>query len=141
MALLQGVPLRHIATQNGTSTGALQRHKKHVSQKLLKAKKTTDLESGDTLLEQMTKINENANTLLDTAMDSTGENGESNPGIAIMAMREIRGQLALQLDIFKVMYDLKGVKEFQEEVINILDELDPKIKVKFIGKLKEKRGY
>ena len=102
-AILDGKPLRHIVAQFGTSTGTIQRHKKHFSQQLLKAKNAEDIESGDSLLDQMQKINENANRLLDTAMEPGGENGESNPGVAIMAMREIRGQLALQLDIFKAL--------------------------------------
>ena len=140
-AILEGVPIRRIVAQFGASQGTIQRHKKHVSQQLLKAKNAEDLASGDTLLEQMKKINENANKLLDTAMGSTEKGKNTNPGVAIMAMREIRGQLALQLDIFKVMYDMKGMKEFQEEVISILDELGPKVKDKFLKKLKEKRGY
>ncbi len=138
-AILQGLPVRHIVAQFGTSSGTVQRHKKHISQQLLKAKKAADIEAGDSLLEQMQKINLNANRLLDTAMETTEEQS-SNPNIALLAMKEIRGQLALQLDIFKIMYDMESVKSFQEEVINILSEVDPKAKERFIKRLREKRG-
>lgn len=137
--LIDGIPYRYIAEQYDTSIGTLERHKKHLSKQLLKAQGLEDAEYSDSLLEQMRKINENANILLDTAMTSNEEQG-SNPNIAIMAMKEIRGQLALQLDIFKIMYDLRSVKDFQQEIINLLGELDPKIKEQFIKRIKEIRG-
>ncbi len=107
-ARLQGVPIRRIVAQFGTSQGTVQRHKKHVSQKLVEAKNDIDIQSTEHYLEQMQKINESANRLLDTAMKPGFEIGESNPGVAIMAMREIRGQLALQLDIFKALKEAEN---------------------------------
>ncbi|MBN2325382.1 MAG: helix-turn-helix domain-containing protein [Spirochaetes bacterium] len=136
--LLHAESLRDIASRYGTSTSTLQRHKKHISGHLLRAKGDTELEYSDSLLDQLKKINENANKLLDTAMNAASEG--SNANIALLAMKEIRGQLGLQLEIFKIMYDMKAVREFQEGVVRILGELDPEARDEFVRRIKEKRG-
>jgi len=137
--LLHAKSMRQIAVRFGTSISTLQRHKKHISGHLLRAKGQSDLEYSDSLLDQLKKISENANKLLDTAMLEEGQEGR-NPTVALMSMKEIRGQLSLQLDIFKIMYDMRAVREFQEEVVRTLGELDPKARDKFVKRIKEKRG-
>lgn len=137
--MLHAFPLRLIAGQYGSSFSTLQRHKKHISGHLLRAKGQSDLEYSDSLLDQLKKISENANKLLDTAMQEEGRKG-INPTVALMSMKEIRGQLSLQLDIFKIMYDMRAVREFQEEVVRTLGELDPSVRDKFVKRIKEKRG-
>jgi hypothetical protein len=60
--------------------------------------------------------------------------------LALAAMREIRGQLALQLDIFKTMYDMQAVAEFQKEVLAAIGEVEPNVRDKIIYRLKESRA-
>ena len=38
-------------------------------------------------------------------------------------MAEIRGQLDLQLDIFKTLYDVEAMAEFQKEVLSAIEEV------------------
>ena len=62
-------------------------------------------------VDQLHKINERANALLDLA----GADGDRVT--ALNCMREIRNQLRLQLEIFQCLYDMKAVLEFQNEVL------------------------
>jgi len=60
--------------------------------------------------------------------------------LALKAMQEIRGQLALQLDILKTMYDLGAVKEFQTEVLAAIGEASPQVRNVIICNLKKARA-
>jgi len=95
-------------------------------------------------LEQMQKINANANEMLDLLMrwnrgddealqilesqvrkikvrgseEEVTEYKFKDPReLALKAMAEIRGQINLQLEIFKFFYDHKAVQEFEREVL------------------------
>lgn len=58
--------------------------------------------------------------------------------IALKSMAEIRNQLGLQLEIFKTLYDAEAVKEFQNELIALLGEVDSAVRDEFIRRLREK---
>ena len=60
--------------------------------------------------------------------------------LALKAMAEIRGQLNLQLDIFKTLYDMQAVAEFQKEVLNIIGEVSPDVRDTIVQRLKESRA-
>jgi len=64
----------------------------------------------------------------------------SDRNLTIKIMLEIRGQLNLQLEIFQVLYDMKAVSEFQQEVVNIMGEVSPELRNKFVKRLKDKRA-
>ena len=116
---------------------------------------------------QLQKINQNANELLDLLMrwnrgdeealqilesqvrkvkvkDSEEEVTEyrfKDPReLALKAMQEIRGQLNLQLDIFRTLYDVQAVAEFQKEVLTAIGEVSPDVRDKIIQRLKESRA-
>ncbi|MBM4305659.1 MAG: hypothetical protein FJ115_04765 [Deltaproteobacteria bacterium] len=60
--------------------------------------------------------------------------------LALKAMQEIRGQLSLQLDIFKALYDLHAIAEFQKEVLSAIGEVEPNVRDRIIQRLKESRA-
>jgi len=60
--------------------------------------------------------------------------------LALKAMAEIRGQLKLQLEIFAALYDMKAAAEFQEEVLTAIGEVAPDVRRKIIDNLNEKRA-
>lgn len=60
--------------------------------------------------------------------------------LALKAMAEIRGQLALQLDVFKALHDLQAIAEFQKEVLTIIGEVSPDVRDSIISRLKEGRA-
>ena len=59
--------------------------------------------------------------------------------LALKAMAEIRGQLNLQLDIFKTLYDVQAVAEFQKEVLTAIGEVSADVRNRIIQRLKEGR--
>lgn len=58
--------------------------------------------------------------------------------LALKAMAEIRGQLGLQLDIFKTLYDVEAIAEFQKEVLSAIEEVSPDVRNAIIRRLKER---
>ncbi|HNZ31931.1 MAG TPA: hypothetical protein PKJ25_07545 [Smithellaceae bacterium] len=60
--------------------------------------------------------------------------------LALKAMAEIRGQLALQLDVFKALHDMQAIAEFQKEVLTIIGEVSPDVRDSIISRLKEGRA-
>jgi hypothetical protein len=60
--------------------------------------------------------------------------------LALKAMAEIRGQLNLQLDIFKTLYDVQAIAEFQKEVLTAIGEVAPDVRDRIIQRLKESRA-
>nr|BDD45669.1 hypothetical protein 17 [Desulfobacterales bacterium] len=60
--------------------------------------------------------------------------------IAIKAMAEIRGQLKLQLEIFQALYSLQAAEEFQNTVLQIIGEVDPDVRREIIHRLNKERS-
>ena len=60
--------------------------------------------------------------------------------LALKAMQEIRGQLSLQLDIFKTLYDMEAIAEFQREVLEAIGEVSGDVRNRIIQSLKEARA-
>lgn len=60
--------------------------------------------------------------------------------LALKSMAEIRGQLKLQLEIFQSLYDMRAVAEFQQEVLDVIGEADDETRRKIINRLNEKRA-
>jgi len=119
-------------------------------------------------IEQLQKINDYANELLDLLMrwnrgdedalqvletqvatkkvrvgdqvDFVREYRFKDPReLAIKAMQEIRSQLNLQLDIFKTLYDMAAVAEFQKEVLEAIRDASPEIRDRIVRRLQERR--
>lgn len=118
-------------------------------------------------VEQLQKINNAANQLLNELMGKekvvqelaivVNKINEGNPAdvkeitklikqiisdknTALKACQEIRGQLSLQLDIFKTLYDVEAVAEFQREVLSAIAEVSPEVRNRIVNNLKEKRA-
>lgn len=120
-------------------------------------------------LDQLHKINTHANELLDLCMrwqrgDSeaiqilesqmkkvrAGKDSEEyevtefrmkDPReIALRAMAEIRGQLALQLEIFQALFSLQAAEEFQNTVLEVIREVDVNVRDKIVRRLNQRRS-
>ena len=85
-------------------------------------------------VDQLRNINRKANTLLELAIKAEDHD------TTLKAMREIRGQLELQLDIFKTLYDVQAVADFQREVLTAIGEVDSGVRNRIINRLKEGRA-
>lgn len=118
-------------------------------------------------VEQLQKINAHANEILDLVMrwvkgepgaiqvlesamrkvrvkdkeqDVTEYKLKDPHEIALKAMAEIRGQIGLQLDIFKTLHDAQAVADFQEEVLTIIGEVSTDVRTRIITRLQERRA-
>lgn len=83
-------------------------------------------------LEQLQKINAEANRLLDEI--------EASPEVKLRAMAEIRGQLRLQLEIFETLFSLQAAEEFQQEVLAAIGEVAPEVRNEIIARLNKRRA-
>ncbi len=117
-------------------------------------------------LEQLQKINDYANELLDLLMRwNRGENealqalenqvkrvriGDEELDIkevkfkdprqlALQAMGEIRNQLKLQLEIFQALFSLQAAEEFQNILLDIIAEVDPNVRSEIIRRINAQR--
>ena len=173
LAIEQKLGCTAIAKQLGCSKSAVSKRMKALG--MMISKKVALYHAGDlverkiNMVDQLQKINDNANELLDLLMawnrgdDTALQILESQVStkkvrvgqveelvkeykfkdpreLALKAMQEIRGQLNLQLDIFKALYDLESIAEFQKEVITIIGEVAPDVRQRIIEALKEKRA-
>ena len=97
-------------------------------------------------IEQLQRINDHANELLDRAMqvvrgevDPDPQTPEPPQDVALKAMKEIRGQLKLQLEIFQALYDMTAVAEFPKEVLEAIGDVAPEIRTRIICNLQKRR--
>jgi predicted transcriptional regulator len=117
-------------------------------------------------IEQLQKINDYANELLDLLM--RWNRGESEAlqalesqvkkirigdgkfeikeaklkdprQLALQAMAEIRNQLKLQLEVFQTLFSLQAAEEFQNLVLETISEVDPNVRNEIIRRLNNKR--
>lgn len=134
--LRSGKTQRQCAQVFGVTEGAVSKAKKELN---LNVVKSVALENAHRIVdknlntvEQLQKINDQANRLLDEL--------EEKPDLKLRTMAEIRGQLKLQLEIYQTLYDMKAVQEFQQEVLTTIGEVSPEIRDAIISKLNERKA-
>ena len=136
--LRSGKTQRECAKVFGVTEGAISQARKELNIAVIKS---VALESAHHVVEknlnaidQLRNINRKANTLLEAAIQAKDHD------TTLKAMREIRGQLELQLEIFKTLYDVQAVADFQREVLTAIGEVDPRVRNLIIKRLKEGRA-
>ena len=152
----EGNGVSEIARKMGVTKGAISKRLKAL--KVAITKDITLLHAGEIMakkldaIEQLQKINDSANEILSQAMrrlrgekDGSVNDGDqtllNNPReLALKAMAEIRGQLKVQLEIFKALYDLAAVAEFQKEVLTSIGEVAPDVRDKILHNLQKTRA-
>ena len=139
---------REIAEHFGCSQTAVWKAKKKLKNTIVK---TVALDKANEIVEghldmasQLQKINNSINRELERANEDV-EEAKGRDRVAIQEIivklsAEIRKQLNAQLDIFKTWNDLKLFAEFQREVLDILDELEPGTRKRAIRRLQERRA-
>ena len=135
--LRSGKSGKYCAKFFGVTEGAVSQARKELN---ISVVKSVALESAHQVVEknlnavdQLLNINRKANTLLELAIQAEDHD------TTLKAMREIRGQLELQLEIFKTLYDVQAVADFQREVLTAIGEVDPDVRNLIINRLKAGR--
>ena len=118
-------------------------------------------------LDQLQKINRDANELLDLLMrwsrgddealrilesqvrkikvggqeEEISEYKFKDPReLALKAMLEIRGQLKLQLEIYQALFDMRAVQQFQTEVLETIGSVSTEAREEIIRRLTERNA-
>jgi predicted transcriptional regulator len=168
----EGNRVSEIANKLGVSKGAISKRLKALNVAI--TKNVTLHHAGEIVekkldaIEQLQKINDYANELLDLLMRwnrgdeaalqilesqvaskkvRVGDKEEfvkefkfKDPReLALRAMQEIRGQLSLQLEIYRALYDMAAAAEFQKEVLTAIGEVAPDVRDKIIHNLQKAR--
>jgi hypothetical protein len=133
--LRQGSTLTECAKIFGCSVAAVSVVKRNLN---LKVARSTDLADAERAkrghldaVAQLRTINNHANDLLTTAIDSEDHD------TALRCMSEIRNQLKLQNEIFALLFDARAVQQFQEEVLAAIGEIAPDVRERIIDNLKK----
>ncbi len=82
------------------------------------------------VVEQLKSINLTAQDLL--------AQSEDDAHLSVKLMAEIRNQLRLMMDVYEMLYSLEGAAQFQQTVLEVLEECDPELRKKAVAKLNEK---
>jgi predicted transcriptional regulator len=131
--LRSGKSQNEIAKFFGVTPGAISKTKKELN---ISVVKNVALEHAHKVVEknldaidQLRRINETANELLDRAVAA------QDHATAIKCMSEIRQQLGLQLEILSTLNDIKAVQEFQASVLEAIGEASLEVRNAVIDKL------
>ena len=84
------------------------------------------------VMDQLCNINETTYEILDNVQD--------DPIIALKAVAEVRAQLRLQADLFTMLFDMNSAAQFQDAILETLNEVDPELRKLAIQKLNEKNA-
>lgn len=94
-------------------------------------------------MDQLIKINELINRELDhiegEIQDTTGAERQPLQDQRLKHVAEVRKQLALLLDLELATYNVTQVKEFQDALLDFLDQVEPGTRERFLRHLAEKR--
>lgn len=82
------------------------------------------------VMDQLCNINETTYKILDDV--------QNDPQLALRAVAEIRSQLKLQADLFSMLFDMNSAAQFQDAILETLNEVSPEMRKLAIEKLNEK---
>jgi hypothetical protein len=171
LAMVERLPAVEIAKRIGVSEGTISKNLKKLN---LATAQDVTLSAAHKInnskldaMEQLTKVNSNANELLDLVMAwgrgdqkaiqvlesqrrkirirGTEQDIEkfefSDPrDLALKAMAEIRKQVALMLDIGKALYNIEEVSAFQKIVLEEIANEQPEIRERIFKRLRQRRN-
>lgn len=95
------------------------------------------------VLNQLKEANDSMWELVEQIEKVAGDRGKPTIGeinAYIRALAEIRQQLQLQANLVELMLRLDTIKEFQVEVLRVIEEVDPKVAQQIRSRLIEKRA-
>jgi len=145
--LRDGKSQKEISQVFGVTEGAISKARKqlkHVVVRVAAMERAGEIvEENLDLMSQLRKVNRVINEELDRAREGISEaspqDKRSAQEILIKLSAEIRRQMETYLSIVEVWNDTKMMKEFQEEVLNVLDETEPGARTRIIERLRERR--
>jgi|GEM_PF-1629927 len=131
----EGKTVREMARHFGVTPGRISQVRKELN---LSVAQTVTIEAahrvvakGLDVVSQLEDINKKSRRLLDEALKS------GDKITALNAIREVRAQLLVQLQIITTLADMRAVSAFQEAVLQAIGEVDPDVRAAIVGRLRE----
>lgn len=84
------------------------------------------------VVDQLQTINRATHDLLTQA--------QNDANLSVKLIAEIRNQLRLMMDIYDTLCSIEAVDEFQEVILEVLNECEPELRKEVIFRLNEKRN-
>lgn len=135
-ALIRGDSFRNISQIYNVSQYSARRHKinGHIGKEVIKAKEVEIVKKGNDLFEQVDYWSGEIQQIYEEAK----QNKEKS--VALTAIDKAMKLVALTTQMKSMFYDIKTIREFQDGVVSILGEVDPKTRDEFVKRLKERYG-
>ena len=133
---------RQVARHFGVTEAAVSKRKKtlgiHIAKNVTLEKAGELVEEKMDSLAQLRRINNAINGELEWALDEAKEGDRRGfQEIIVKLTAEVRQQLSLQLQIFRTLYDIEAMREFQREVLAAIGEVDPNTRERIIESLRQ----
>jgi len=146
--LRSGIKNKDVAAFFGVTPGCISQHSKHMSNLVVRS---ASLENANEVVRthidvvnQLNRINDAITGELEKAREQADETSGAErikfQKIIIELAAEVRRQLDAQLQIFELWHDTRIVHEFQQEVLDILNEVQPGLRDEIISRLKQRRA-
>ncbi len=134
-SLLKGDSYCNISQVYSVSSHSARRHKinGHIGKEIIKVGESK-IESGNDLFDQVDYWSGEIQSIYQEAK----QNKEKS--VALTAIDKAMKLVALTTQMKSMFYDIKTIKYFQEGVIAILGEVNPKARDEFVKRLKERYG-
>ncbi len=91
---------------------------------------------------QLQRINHTIRDELAWATQAAREPGGDRKGlqqVIVDLVSEIRKQLGFQLDVLRSLHDMRAVADFQQEVLDAIQEAAPEVRERIVQRLAERR--
>ncbi|MGD9106560.1 MAG: hypothetical protein PVH55_12030 [Desulfobacterales bacterium] len=134
--LRAGKSVKECAKHFNVTASAISQHKRNLHVGVVKnicmENAHRVVEKNLNIIDQLFKINEEANKLLNDLLQK--------PEIKLKTMTEIRNQLKLQLEIFQTLFDFRAVEAFQQEVLETIKGVDINVRNEIINRLNQRQA-
>jgi len=147
MLVERGQTQSEVAAHFGVSEAAVSKRVKALNIQLTRhvalerAKEVAD--HGLNVVNQLQGINNVIQDELHWATEAARKPGADRKGLQAVIIDltgEVRKQLRFQLEVLRSLYDMRGVAEFQKEVLDAIGEAAPEIREAIVRRLAERRA-
>jgi len=147
MLVENGQTQSEVAAHFGVSEAAVSKRVKalniHLSRHVALERAKEIADHGLNVVHQLQGINNVIQDELQWATDAARKPGADRKGLQTVIIDltgEVRKQLRFQLEVLRSLYDMRGVAEFQKEVLDAIGEVSPETREAIIRRLVEKRA-
>ncbi len=121
---------RHFDVTPGAVHKRLRELRGHTSYAVAAAKTSAIIDNKLNVISELNSINEQTKAILVGAKE--------DPQLALKAIGSIQQQIALAITLYEQVYNIDQMNNFNQEVLQVLEECDPELRKKVIDRLNAK---